>query len=200
MVEVDVRRCAGRELVLSHDPSMGGHVVADTGWEVLSRLDLGGGQRPLLLEEALAAFPDRAFNLEVKNDPAEPGFEDDAAIAVETAERSRPGDLLSSFWWPAMDAVRAAHPGVATGLLVDRGWDLAEAIDRAREGGHRALIPHWSVVLEAAPGVLATAGGTDLMVVCWTVNDAEVAIRLAEQGVAAIITDDPGGMRAALEG
>jgi glycerophosphoryl diester phosphodiesterase len=65
MVETDVRRTADGVLVLSHDPSLLGLVVAESTWADLAQVDLGGGLRPIRLDEALAAFPDRRFDLEV---------------------------------------------------------------------------------------------------------------------------------------
>jgi glycerophosphoryl diester phosphodiesterase len=200
MVEVDVRRSADGVLVLSHDPEVAGLVVADTVWEELRRIDLGGGQRVVTLAEALAAFPDRSFNLEVKNWPGDPGFEDDAGIAVETGLASRQGDLLSSFFWPAMDAVRVAAPHVATGLLLEEGIDVAAAVDHAVERGHAAVIPHWPQLLaDGGADQVARAHDNGVGVATWTVNDADVAIRLAGMGVDAIITDDPGSMVRFLE-
>jgi glycerophosphoryl diester phosphodiesterase len=201
MVEVDVRRSADGVLLLSHDPEISGLLVAETAWETLAAVDLGGGQRPITLAEALAAFPDRSFNLEVKNWPGDPGFEEDAAIAVETAFASRPGDLLSCFYWPAMDAVRAAAPQVATGLLLEEGVELGFAVDRAVEMGHAAVIPHWPQLLEeGAGGQVDRAHAAGVGVATWTVNDPDVALRLSQMGVDAIITDDPGSMVRFMEG
>ncbi|MDH4116098.1 MAG: glycerophosphodiester phosphodiesterase [Acidimicrobiia bacterium] len=199
MVEVDIRRCADGPLVLSHDPEIGGHVVADTPWDRLREVGLGEGQRPVLLSEILRSFPDKAFNLEVKNSPFEPGFESEFGLALETAELSRPGDLLSSFYWPTMDAVRASYPRVATGLLLEDDIDLDAAIDHAIERGHAAVIPHWPMLDRAAGiGAIRRAHDAGIGVATWTVNDEAVANRLASAGVDAIITDDPGGLVAAL--
>lgn len=200
MVETDVRRTGDGLLALSHDPHLLDHVVCETPWEVLRTLDLGAGQRPLLLAEALAAFPDRAFNLEVKNWPGDPGFEEDGALALEVAAVSRPGDLLSSFHWATMDAVRSAHPEVATGLLLEGDVALDAAIEWAVRRGHVAIIPEWSM-LSGAEGAATvnTAHEAGVGVATWTVNDAQVVLQLARIGVDAVITNDPGLMVAAIE-
>ncbi len=196
MVETDVRRAAGGELLLSHDPELGGHLVSVTDWSVLREVDIDG-QAPALLDDALAAFPDGRWNLEIKNDPLEPGFEEDLGIAVETAERAGPGDLITSFYWPNVDVVRVRFPELRTGLLVDRGWDVDPAIDHALERGHVVIAAHWTQ-LDADPGLVERLGLAGLAAVAWTVNDVDVARRLDSAGVAAIITDDPGLMVEAL--
>lgn len=202
MVETDIRRTADGTLVLSHDPELQGRVVCESTWDDLATLDLGLGQRPITLAEALAAFPDRAFNLEVKNWPGDLGFEPEGALAAEVAAVSRPGDLLSSFHWPTMDVVRGTHPHVATGLLLEDPVSLADAITHATERGHVAVIPEWSML--TAPGgadLVQLAHDAGLGVATWTVNDVEVALELARRGVDAIITNDPALMvRAVQEG
>lgn len=200
MVETDVRRSLDGLLVLSHDAELGGHVVSETEWEVLRGVDLGAGQRPLLLSEALAAYPDAAFNLEVKNWPSDPGFEPDGRLGVEVAEVSRPGDLLSSFHWATMDVVRTQSPSVATGLLLEPGVGLDAAIGHAVSQGHTAVIPHWSMLMDTGgPAVVESAHRHGVAVATWTVNEIETARRLAGIGVDAVITDHPRELSAALE-
>lgn len=201
VVEIDVRRTADGELMLSHDPTIDGVTIADTPWGELRRLDLGHGQRPILLREALATFPDRRFDIEVKNSPLEPGFEPDGALAADVVEQARPGDLISSFHWPSLDAVNgsARDRGVDTGMLLDLDMPLADVLAHAAEHGHGTILP--SVRLlgawgpEEAIGAVHDAG---LSVATWTVNEPDVAIRLARAGIDAIITDDPGRMTVAL--
>ena len=197
MVEVDVRRAADDHLVLSHDPSLGGLQLSETPWHRLATVDLGDGHHPALLRDLLERFPRSHFNLEVKNSPDDPGFDPDHGIGLETAVLARPGDLLSCFFWPTMDAVRVAFPGVATGLLVDSNGDLVGAVDHALASGHLAVVAHWQLALRsgATSRMAADAG---LMLVVWTLNDPSHVDELASIGVSAIITDDPGLMRRAV--
>jgi glycerophosphoryl diester phosphodiesterase len=197
MVEVDIRVSGDQHLVLSHDPDLGGLAVGETPWAVLANVDLGGGFHPASLDQLLDRFPSSSFNLEVKNSPGEPGFDPDHGVALRTAARSRPGDLLSSFFWPTMDAVRVGFPGVATGLLVDSDWDVAAAVDHALANGHLAVIPHWELALRSGPAcqIAAEAG---LTVAVWTLNDPSRVGELESIGVTAIITDDPGELRRAV--
>ena len=197
MVEVDVRVTGDRQLVLSHDAVLGGLSVAETPWAAMAEVDLGGGFRPATLEQLLDRFPLSRFNLEVKNSPGDPGFDPEHGGALRTAALARPGDLLSCFFWPSMDAVRLSFPGVATGLLVDADWDVAGAVDHALAKGHVAIIPHWELALRSGPAchIAAEAG---LTVAVWTLNDPSLIDELESIGVTAIITDDPGELRRAV--
>ncbi len=194
-VETDVRKTTCGVLVLSHDPVIGGLTISESTWDELSSVSLGEGQRPLMLAEALAAFPDRRFDLEIKNSPFEPGFDEDGLIADEVLEHARPGDLITSFHWPTVDriAARARSGGVATGLLVDLDMPLVDVIDHAGAAGHTVLAPSWRLLdLWGAGLAVAASHQAGMRVGVWTVTEAEDAIRFAEAGVDAIITDDPG--------
>jgi glycerophosphoryl diester phosphodiesterase len=193
MVEVDVRRSGDGKLVLSHDPLIQGHVVAEQRWSFLGGLDLGEGHRPALLDEALAALPDFPVLIEVKNEPFAPGYEPDHRVALEVAERCRPGDVVSSFNWASMRRVRDLYPEAATGLAVGAPDAWGEAIEECHQAGHETLIPDHRFLDE---GQLERAGG--LEVYTWTVNDPARARELALLGASGIITDTPDLIKQAL--
>lgn len=186
-VELDVRRSLDGKLVLSHDPHLAGFEVAANPWAVLADVDLGGGHRPALLDEVVAALPSTRIDFEVKNHPWEPGFEPDHRIGLEVAERARSRDLVTSFNWDTAGLVQRTFPDVATGIAVMRAMDLSEAIQHSLDAGHRALVPDYRLVLESAGAVV----GLELEAWVWTVNDPGEARELADLGVTAIITDDP---------
>lgn len=194
-VETDIRRSADGKLVLSHDPEIRDLVVADHVWSVLAEIDLGGGNRPALLDEAIAAIPGTSFQFEVKNLPHQPGFEPDHRIGLEAADRSRPGDIVTSFNWLTLEAVHRVFPEAATGVLVAAAGDIDQAIDECLQGGHTALIP----TMQAPASRLARALDCGLEVYPWVVDDPSIALELADLGVSGIITDDPGVVRSALE-
>ena len=193
-VETDVRRSRDGKLVLSHDPELGGLGVADHPWSVLGELDLGDGHRPALLDEAIAAIPGTSFQFEIKNMPHEPGFEPDHRLALEAAERARPGDIVTSFNWETLAAVRRVFPDVATGVLIGGRGDIDVAIDECFDVGHPALVP--SAFLPTLGLVHAVESG--LGVYPWVVDDPERVIELAGLGVSGIITDDPAVVASAL--
>lgn len=199
MVEVDIRITADGILILSHDPRLGDREVHASRWSQLEEVDLGGGHHPLTLTGLLAAFPGFPFNLELKNYPGDPGFDDSNELAYLTADQARPGDLLTCFYWPTIDALRSSHPALRTGLLIDVGGSLGGAVHHAFEVGHRSVVPHWRMALDN-PTAVNDAVEAGLEVAVWTLNDPKIARDLAAMGVAAIITDDPGELRRALRG
>jgi glycerophosphoryl diester phosphodiesterase len=189
-VELDIRRSGDGKLVLSHDPWLGGLPVWQTPWSQLCELDLGDGHHPALLDEVLAALPDTPAQLEVKNWPTDPGFEPDHRLALETAERARPGDVVTGFNTATLEAVRRVYTDVSTGLCVPGAVDLDQAVNHCLDAGHSVLVPEFSLIT----GQL----NTDLDIFPWTVNDVAIAEELVERGVTGIITNDPGTISATL--
>jgi glycerophosphoryl diester phosphodiesterase len=183
-IEVDVRRSRDGKLVLAHDPVLGGFPVRETPWPQLSEVDLGGGHHPALLDEVLAALPRTPVQLEIKNMPMEPGYEPDHRLALEAAERARPGDIVTGFNPETVATVRRVFPEVATGLAIPAGSALDEAVKHCLDAGHRALVPDHSLI--------ASELNPEVDVYPWTVNDPERARELVQFGVTGIITDDPG--------
>lgn len=191
-VELDVRRSSDGKLVLAHAPVIGGLVVATNPWATLAEIDLGGGHRPALLDEVLSAIPGLTVQFEIKNLPHEPGFEPDHRIALETADRARPGDIVTSFNWSSLAVVREVFPAVATGVLVNALGDIDQAIDECLARGHPVLVPS----IESATLGFARALEVGLRVFPWVVNDEDRAGELAGLGVSGMITDDPALVRA----
>jgi len=185
-VELDVRRSADGKLVLSHDPTLVGLAVHETPWSTLAELDLGDGHHPALLDEVLAALPNTRVQLEIKNDPDEPGFEPDHRRGLEAAERSRPGDMLTSFNPATIEAVRRVFPGVLTGLAVEGPGVLDDLVKYCLDAGHRSLVPDHRMIHGPVPANAGVSFGT------WTVDDPIRAAELVEWGVSIIITNDPG--------
>jgi glycerophosphoryl diester phosphodiesterase len=196
MVEFDVRRTRDGVAVLSHDAHLGGRAIIDMDWQAVAEVDVGGGLHPARLDDVLAAAGTFPFNFEIKNSPLDPDFDDTFGFAYEAASRASERDLVTSFHWPTVDAVRKAFPKLSTGLLVDPTGSLEGAIAWAVGQGHQAIAPHWSLL--AGPSVVWA--GQALQIVVWTVNDEEVGRRLAAGGATAIITDDPKRMAKALKG
>lgn len=186
-VELDVRRSADGKLVLSHDPALGGLVVASTSWPTLSELDIGDGHHPALLDEVVVSLPDTPIDFEIKNNPWEPGYEPDHRIGLEVAERSRPGDIVSSFNWATADAVHQVFPDVDTGIIVLGPERYDPAFQHCFDVGHTVLVPSHHAVLSGQD----LWGLEGLSIWAWTVNDATTARELVDRGVSGIITDDP---------
>lgn len=190
-VELDVRRSADGRMVLSHEPELGELVINDHSWDELSAVELGDGYRPALLDAVLEALPDSSLNIEIKNSPFQPGFDPDGVFALEVAALVRSFDLVTSFYWPTMDTVKAAFPAARTGLLVYQVGSLSETMQAAISGGHQVIAPHFSLLMEDPEPLIEEAHSAGLEVMTWTVNDSEMAASLVSAGIDAIISDDP---------
>jgi glycerophosphoryl diester phosphodiesterase len=173
-VEIDVRRTADDQLLLSHD---------------VLPADLSG-------LASLAAVLDAARGhvvIEVKNMPGEPDFDapvEATAKLLVDALAARDGDdvTVSSFDWFAIEVARDA--GLPTAFLSPPGLALEAALGYVDDAGHAECHPHWSAVLEA-PEVVSLAHEHGRTVVCWTVDDVDVARALRDAGVDGVITNDP---------
>jgi len=196
-VELDVRASSDGRWVLAHDPHIGELSVSTTSWDVLRRFDVGDGLHPTTLDDVFEALPELPLDVEIKNSPLDPAFDAGHEVALAVAAAVRAFDVMTSFNWPTMDAVRDAFPEVRTGLLVDGTGSALDALHAATERGHVLIAPHWTLVNKELTAAARDAG---VEVVTWTVNDPAVALRLADDGVDAIITDDPGRMRTVLGG
>lgn len=184
-VELDVRRGADGALVVHHDPVIPGvGPVADT---VVADLP----PHVPLLEAALDACSGLVVNIEIKNDPDQPGFDEEESVAHQVAEAVSDAGwtesvVVSSFRLETVRAVHAADPRLAVGLLVPVAADPRAALADAVANGLAALHPFVAVV---DADLVASAHGTGLAVNVWTVNHEADMARLADLGVDSIITD-----------
>lgn len=195
MAEIDVRPSRDRVLVLSHDP----HQTTDDATMVLiehdwAELETRGLER---FDDLIGQAGDFPLNIEIKNWPADPDFDPEYGFPLAAAALARPHDLITCFHWPTVHEIRRRLPELATGLLVGATQSVEDAVEAARGHGHGALAVHWTLAVDI-DDLLAKTG--DLEVYVWTVNDPDLGIRLADAGVAGLITDDPGGMVASLQG
>lgn len=209
-VELDAWRCASGEVVVAHDEDLrrvaGSPLrIPEATLSELRAVDVGAwkgarfrGESIPLLSEVLAALPGAVVNVELKGRGRR-----DLALARAAADviwRAGAGArvVVSSFDWRLVAAFRLASPDVATGLLFDRtrAWALRTW------AGIRALRPaavHPDRALATDARVRAwTARG--LAVGVWTVDEPAEAVRLARAGAAAVITNVPAVVRAALAG
>lgn len=200
MVEFDVRRTRDGVVMLSHDAHLGASAIIDMDWPAVAEFDLGRGLHPARLDDVLQAAGGFPFNFEIKNSPQDPDFDHTFAFARAAAGRASERDVVTSFHWPTVDAVRDAHPHLTTGLLVEAGGSLDEAAAWASGSGHQVIAPHWWLLGDQPAGRIADLAAAGLHVVVWTVNDEAIARSVAAGGAAAIITDDPVRIRSVLEG
>jgi glycerophosphoryl diester phosphodiesterase len=189
LVEFDVVEGRDGQLVLAHSAA---------------HLPLDGPS----LDDALDYLAEAGVGAHV--DLKESGFEAEVARALqrhEMVERS----LVSSLDWSSLRDLRAHEPGVAIGISypedrygVGRRRALAPVVSvglftmqrllprlvlrwLAHAGASAAVLHHALVT----PAVVRSCHSRGAAVWAWTVNDADVAARLADWGADAIITDDP---------
>jgi glycerophosphoryl diester phosphodiesterase len=192
MVELDVL-AHGDELLVAHSP-----------------VDLDH-PRPLRFADALIALRDLLpsvveLNVDVKGTGYEPAVLD-TLRSLDLVERT----LVSSMETSTLRVLRATAPELRLGLSVPRARRdyLSHPLTRPaayvmlaylrrvlpRRAAHAlhsgladAIMAHWGVVTPALVRAIHGAGG-ELYV--WTVDDAQRLMALHDQGVRAVITNDP---------
>jgi glycerophosphoryl diester phosphodiesterase len=184
-IELDVRLTADGALAIHHDPEIPGFgPVAE-----LRVPDLPP-HVPLLVD-ALAVCEDMEVNVEIKNDPRDPGHDPSEAVAALTAIAIAEAGwtdrvIVSSFQVSTLRAVQAVDGRLALGALWPVLVDTEAALDLAVEEGWRAVHPFVSLV---TPGLVSRAHGAGLGVNVWTVNAGEDLRAMMELNVDTVITD-----------
>ncbi len=197
-VETDVQVSADGVAIVSHDPLLdrvaGREVRVDqlTAAE-LRRIDLGHGQGFPTLAEALDAFPQARFNIDVKAE----GAVLPTAEAIR-AQRATGRVLLTSFSEARRLAAVRELPGVATSAAMGTAARMLAA-SKAGLGGRVARIlrsvdavqfpERWKGVRVITPRLIRQAHAAGVEVHVWTVNDPADMTRLLDGGVDGIVTD-----------
>ena len=168
-VETDVWLRSGR-LVISHDPP--------------------GAAATLTLDEVLDLCRGRVgVNVELKCEGDETGAAaTGAAVAKRLAERADPDVYVSSFWWSALVAARAAAPAVRRAFVFSDSPDRDALIASAARLGLWALHPNRAYV---TPELVTAAHAAGLKVNAWTVNDQTEISAFAGLGVDGIMSNWP---------
>lgn len=197
-LETDVHATSDGVAVLSHDADLARITgrptdIASTPLAELQRIGLGADQSVPTLREALRAFPEARFNIDIKADSAlQPTV--DAILRERAVDRV----LVTSFDDARRKAAVAALPGVATSPS-SRGVILAALASRAPSAALRRLgfhDMHAVQVPERYRGVpivtrrlIEAAHESGVEVHVWTIDDPADMLRLFDLGVDGIITD-----------
>ncbi|WP_022885014.1 glycerophosphodiester phosphodiesterase family protein [Glaciibacter superstes] len=197
-LETDLHATLDGVAVLSHDPDLSRLVGRDLRidqltYTELKRIDIGEGQNVVSLREALDAFPEASFNLDVKAGAAVlPTAQ--AVLAAQAAGRV----LIASFSEERRQETVSLVPGVATSASAGM---LLKAIPAARSGltgmvrrilsGVDAVqVPERTRGIRiVTPRFIRTMHDAGLEVHVWTVNDSPAMHRLLDLGVDGIVTD-----------
>ena len=204
-LETDVRVTSDGQLVCFHDDTLD-RVTSATGLvrsrslNELSTLRINGIEPIPTFDEALDAFPDQCFSVDLK---------EQAAIAPLVKSLQRKGVAervcIAGAWDGWLAHVRCEVPGVATTL----GWRSLTALLSCARTGLRppkalatAPFAHVPIKLGRVPifveRLVAMSHDIDVRVVGWTVDESVVMRRLLDAGVEAIITDRPDVLREVL--
>ncbi|GFZ87444.1 glycerophosphodiester phosphodiesterase [Nesterenkonia alkaliphila] len=206
-LEIDVRTSADGELVIFHDETLdrttdGTGRVSEHSWAQLSRLRVGG--QPLVrFEDALRAFPDAHFNVDLKDAAAVDHFAEiverlgahDRVLAASfnDARRHRLRRLVSrhvatSGGWVSIGLMVLLGPFGGLGRLSQR---LAR-IDCVQVPIRQSRIP------VVRPKFVERCHAAGLQVHVWVVDDPQEMHRLLDLGVDGIMTDDAEALAAVM--
>ncbi|HWD55675.1 MAG TPA: glycerophosphodiester phosphodiesterase, partial [Acidimicrobiales bacterium] len=168
-VELDVRLTADGALAVHHDAEVPGLGAIGA---------LGVAELPAyvpLLADALAASEGMVVNVEIKNAPQDPGWDEGEAVAALTAAAIDEAGwtdrvIVSSFQTAMLRAVQVADGRLALGVLW--GWTVepGPALVEAAEAGFRAVHPFVTTV---TPELVERAHAAGLAVNVWTVNSSQ---------------------------
>jgi glycerophosphoryl diester phosphodiesterase len=196
-VELDARLSGDGQVVVHHDAQRAdGTALIDRSAAELR------AEGVHLLADVLDGLPDGlGVDVECKNLPGDPDFDEEERLAAAVVELLRPRVdsrplLTSSFNPMTVEALAAGLPDVIAGLLYVGVLAVPDAVEIAAEVGARAVCPHVDVPIDADDVAAAHAAGCAVLV--WTVDLAERARELADAGVDALCTNDPAGLIAAL--
>ncbi|MGO9659553.1 MAG: glycerophosphodiester phosphodiesterase [Acidimicrobiales bacterium] len=214
--EVDARLSADGTVVLHHDAETGpadteAGCAAPQGTPVCALADAAlrhlGTLAELLstLTEGNALPPAGArrarvvLNVELKDLPGEPGWDDRFVLAQRVAgllharHLSSLDVVVSSFDPASLHHFRGHAPATATALLLEERDDWRYHLDRAE--GLSGINPEDAM---AVPELFSAASSRGLAVVPWTVDSPDRALELAALGAAGLITNRPRALLAAL--
>ncbi|HEY6472822.1 MAG TPA: glycerophosphodiester phosphodiesterase [Acidimicrobiales bacterium] len=193
-VELDVRLTADAGLAVHHDAEIPGlgPICQLTVAELPAHVPL--------LADALAASEGMVVNVEIKNAPGDPGWDEGEAVAALTAtviDEAGWTDrvIVSSFQPATLLAVQVADGRLPLGALLGFTTDPGQALVEAAESGFRAVHPFVTFV---TPDVVERAHADGLAVNVWTVNAPHDLEAMVALGVDAVITDRIGDALAAV--
>lgn len=198
IIETDVHESADGVAIVSHDPDLGRVAgrevrVGQLTAAELRRIDLGDGQGFPTLAEAIDAFPDARFNIDVKS----------AGAVLPTVEAIRSLGavnrvLVTSFSESRRRATANALPGVATSASFGAGARVLAASRLGLSARVRAILrsidavqlpERWNGIQVVTPRLIRMVHAANVEVHVWTVNDPIDMSRLLDLGVDGLVTD-----------
>jgi len=200
-LETDVHATSDGVAVVFHDESLdrvtdGSGLIREHSFAELRKVRVVGTEEIMRLDDLLAAFPDRRFNLDPKHDSA----------VGPLADVLRRADALDRVCVCSFSTRRTRRvkqllgDGLCTGAgpldvvaAIARGW----RIPLPRRGIDVLQVPVRSGIIPVVSRrLVAAAHRAGLQVHVWTVDDPAEMHRLLDLGVDGLMTDDPGTLKA----
>ena len=205
MIELDVRLTADGVPVVIHDPDVaattdGAGLVHELTVRQLKALRVAAGPAPPTslptLREALAFLHGRAaIEIDIKNDPGDPGFDaahGTAGHVVDLLHELQIRSALVTSTNPAtVEWVRKRAPEVPTGVEIEAFDDPWPWLEYSARYGHAFLLPDAAALLNAGQQLVDRAHALGIQIDAWTVDDPETIAQLFAWGVDTVETDDP---------
>ena len=199
-IESDCRITADGVVVLCHDDDLARvagdpRAVAEVSLTQLEGVMASRGGLATL-EQALDAFPDARFNIDVKVDEAAEeagrivGPEAHRVLLTSFSDRRRRAALRSARNAGGAPATSPGRATISRLVALTRGPAPAALIRRALRGIDAVQIPErHGRIRVLTPRLVDGVHGTDTEVHVWTVNDPADMRRLMDLGVDGIVTD-----------
>jgi len=186
--EFDVRATSDGRLVLCHDETVRGAVVASTSYTDLAKLLppkrslLGKAEEATglcSLEDVLERYGQSAWlDIEMKVAGAE-----EELVTLLRKKPPKHGYVVSSFLPEALTAVHALYPAIPLGLIFRTKRSLLQVAELPLT----YVMPEYKVLDRAMLKAFHQSGKK---VIAWTVNDPRNMQSLAAENVAGVISDD----------
>jgi len=169
--EFDVRQTADGRAVICHDPEFQGVTIAQAKAGELASLPQ--------LDQLLARYSQKAFlDIEIKVTGLE-----QLVLSTLEAHPPRRGYVISSFLPEVLTTLRSLDQAVPLGLLCEDPSQLSAW----KNSPAQFVIPHFTLIDEHLCTLLHAAGKK---ILAWTVNGREAMLRLRDNGVDGIISDE----------
>ena len=183
-IELDVHATADGFLVVHHDPILhGGGRIRELRLDEVQSHGLANGEAIPTLEDVLAAVPELETWVEVKALAPE---HDDRLIDLIAGAKGSKTCAIHSFDHRLIARIHRKRPTLRLGILSTAY--LLEPVRALQQTGATALWQEWSLIDAELVEIVHAAGAE---VIAWTVNDAEIARRLAALGVDALCGNWP---------
>lgn len=196
-LETDAHCSSDSIAVLVHDPVIVVEgrtvVVEEMTAEQLSNVNLGSGEGIPALRDALARFPQAAFNIDIKSPRA------GTAVVTAVDEASARSRVLIASFRAARRSSTARHlPGVATSssALVSLAVVICASLRLGRLGGwllqnvDAVQLPVTMLGMRVfTPYFVSMCHRVGVIVHAWTINEPDEMVALVAVGVDGIVTD-----------